>query len=540
MICHRYVSILILYIGLALAINSGGSIQDAIAISVIDTGAKGDGKTLDTLAIQSAIDQTAERGGGTVYFPPGRYVSGTILLKNHITLYFANGAVLLGSRTIDDYPDTIPSIRSYTDNYVRKSLIYGENLTDVSLRGPGTIDGQGDAFHWKEYLNRPYVIRLISCRRIVIQDITLMSSPMWMQHYLACEDVFVHNIHVFNHGGYNNDGIDFDSCKNVRMSDCTIDSDDDALCLKSTTDIPCEDITITNCVLSSHCNAIKTGTESNGGFKNITISNCAIHSPRETNHTYGAQRGLAGIALEIVDGGTLDRVAISNITMEGVSVPIFLRLGNRSRPYRKDGATPSVGAFQHVSISNIIATGVSKTGCSITGLPDHPMRDISLHNIFIEFEGGGELSDTSLEVPERETAYPESTMFGMLPAYGFYCRHVNDLHINQVVIRYVVDEERSGFIFDDVKNLTLASTSGESPRSERAFVLLHGVSDAFLHANRLLSDGKLYLQIQGNTNNITCIGNELTKADTAFVIDDPNQIHTLFQYGNRTKQSETR
>ncbi|MHC4435497.1 MAG: hypothetical protein ACYTBS_27015, partial [Planctomycetota bacterium] len=173
-----------------------------------------------------------------------------------------------------------------------------------------------------------------------------------------------------------------------------------------------------NCVVSSHCNAIKMGTESGGGFQNITVTNCTICSPRYSKVTYGRQRGLAGLALEIVDGGTLDRVAISNVVMKGVSVPIFMRLGNRARQYGSGGRQPGVGTFRNVVVNNIVATEVSSVGCSITGLPGHPVENVSLSNVKLTFEGGGTREDASREIPEKAASYPESTMFGTLPAYG--------------------------------------------------------------------------------------------------------------------------
>jgi polygalacturonase len=160
------------------------------------------------------------------------------------------------------------------------------------------------------------------------------------------------------------------------------------------------------------------GTESGGGFQNITVTNCTICSPRYSKVTYGRQRGLAGLALEIVDGGTLDRVAISNVVMKGVSVPIFMRLGNRARQYGSGGRQPGVGTFRNVVVNNIVATEVSSVGCSITGLPGHPVENVSLSNVKLTFEGGGTREDASREIPEKAASYPESTMFGTLPAYG--------------------------------------------------------------------------------------------------------------------------
>jgi len=357
------------FFGRAESATPGEPARPLSVFNVRDFGALGDSKTKDTGAIQKAIDAASRAGGGTVYFPPGSYLSGTVYLKDHVTLYLEEGSVLLGSTEIADFPKNVPGFRSYTDSYVTQSLIYGENLHDIAITGRGTIDGQGAAFLWKDYGNRPYIIRFITCRDILVQGITLTNSPMWMQHYLACDFVTIHGIKVDNHCTYNNDMLDIDCCHNVHISDCTGSSDDDALTLKSTSDRACENVTITNCILASHCNAIKMGTESNGGFKNITISNCAINSQFKEKGYYGGIKGSSGISLEIVDGGTMENVTISNITIKGVSVPLFLRLGNRARPFRKDMEKPGMGAMRNVVISNITAANVEKIGCSITGLP---------------------------------------------------------------------------------------------------------------------------------------------------------------------------
>ena len=247
-------------------------------LDVRDFGAQPDGKALCTAAIQKAIDACAAMGGGSVYLPPGTLRSGTIYLKSNVTLLLESGSTLLGSENIADYPRNVPAVRSYTDNYVDRSLIAGQDLENVAIRGRGTIDGNGGKFRWPQYLTRPYAIRLVRCRGILIEGVTMRNSAMWMQHYLACDRVTVRGITVFNHVTHNNDGIDLDGCHDATVSDCCFDSDDDAITLKSTLNRACENITITNCTAASHCSAIKMGTESNGGFKNITIANCAIRA----------------------------------------------------------------------------------------------------------------------------------------------------------------------------------------------------------------------------------------------------------------------
>ena len=293
----------IAWMSLALATATVSAATPQGGYSVTEFGAVADGETLNTIAIQKAIDARAAAGGGTVYFPAGRYLTGTLFLRDRVTLHLDAGAVILGSTDLNDYPPQTPAFRSYTDvNYVDKSLIYAERVNEIAIVGRGTIDGQGDAkvFQRQPYKKRPYVIRMIECKNVVVRDITVRNSPMWVQHYLGCENLLIDGITVYSLDNKNNDGIDIDSCDRVRIANCDIVSEDDAIVLKSTTPRPCRRVTVTNCTLRSLCNGLKLGTESVGGFEDITISNCVVYDTR-----------LSGIALELVDGGKLERVVVS-------------------------------------------------------------------------------------------------------------------------------------------------------------------------------------------------------------------------------------
>lgn len=495
-------------------------------------GAVGDGSSNDTSAIQSAVEAASRAGGGTVLFPPGRYLSGTIVLRSNVTLALAAGATVLGSTNPSDFPHMLPETRSYTDNYVRQSLIYGEDLENIAIVGRGTLDGQGQEYNWREYRDRPYVIRLIHCRNVVVEGITLRDSPMWMQHYLACDNIQIRGIRVFNHVTYNNDGLDIDGCHNVQVSDCIIDSDDDALVLKSTLARRAESITISNCILSSHCNALKMGTESNGGFANITISNCSIRSPRHTKPINGSQRGLGGLALEIVDGGLMDQVAISNITIEGVSVPIFVRLGNRARPFVDRGPTPLVGIVRNVTISNLLATGASSIGCSLTGLPEHPLEEISLRDIRLIFEGGGVAEDALREIPERAKDYPDSGMFGRLPAYGFYFRHVKGLSLTNVDVSWKSQEARPALVLEDVGSFRLEGFRGQASPAALPLVVLRDATDGMIGGSQPTEETALFLRLEGKSRNIHVIGNDLSGVKQPFEFLPPSTPQSLVESAN--------
>ena len=413
--------------------------------NVLDFGAKGNGVTLNTKAIQATIEACSESGGGTVLFPAGKYRSGTVFMKSNVTLLLEAGAVLAGSTELKDYPVTVSKVRSYTDIYTDKSLIYGEGLENIGITGQGTLDGNGASFEKNgPYKNRPYMIRFIHCNRVRVRDINLVNSPMWVQHYLDCEDVSISGISVNSRVNSNNDGIDIDGSEQVRISDCSIFSGDDGIVLKSTLNKPCRNVTITNCVISSDCNAFKLGTETNGGFQNIALSNCTLYDTR-----------LAGITLQLVDGGTMDRVSISDITMNNVGTAIFIRLGNRARPFIENTAKPGMGKLSNVIISNVQATEIGNTGCAISGLPGFPVENLLLHNIHLTFKGGGTQELMKREIPEIPEEYPEFEMFGMLPAYGFYCRHGSNLRLDGIELDFKGMEARPAIICDDISGLEL-------------------------------------------------------------------------------------
>ncbi|MFB0554173.1 MAG: glycoside hydrolase family 28 protein [Phycisphaerae bacterium] len=504
---------------LAAALALGGE----AVYDVRDYGAKADGKTLCTKSIQAAIDKCAADGGGTVYLPPGSWLSGTIYMGNYVTFLLDSGNTLLGSRDPNDYarpvpsstggahPHTPPSKRSQGRSFSYWSLIAGTNLEHVAIRGRGTIDGQGSAFRFKDR-SRPKGIYLENCRDVLIEGVKMLNAGSWMQHYRNCDRLRIQNITVFNHAAYNNDGLNIDSCRDVCIWGCMVDSDDDAIVMKSLSLKPCQNVTIANCVISSHCNAIKMGTESGGGFQNITITNCTICSPRYSKVTYGRQRGLAGLALEIVDGGVLDRVAISNIVIKGVSVPIFMRLGNRARQYDKDEPKPGVGTLRNVVIDNIVAAETSNIGCSITGLPGHAVENVSLSNIKLGFEGGGTKEDASKVVPEKAGSYPESTMFGTLPAYGFYCRHVRGLSFTNVQLQTTTSDQRHAVVCEDVEDLLIDALDTTYSPGAAATIRLTDAKGVFVRGCRPRTGTELFLNLQGSqSERIVLMANDLSR-----------------------------
>lgn len=486
----------------------------ALTISPRDFGAVGDGRQLDTQAIQAALDRCSAQGGGTVLLEGGTFLSGTLNLRSRVTLKIEAGAILLGSTNVADYPHHIPKVRSYTDNYVKQSLLVGEDLENIALVGEGLIDGQGGSFvrnRERPYENRPYLIRLIRCRDVRVEGLRLQNSAMWMQHYLACERVTVRGIRVWNFSNANNDGIDLDGCRDCHVSQCVFESDDDGITLKSTLDLPTENVTISDCLARSHCNAIKLGTESNGGFKNITIANCVVTSPRATDAIYGKGRGLSGISLEMVDGGRLERIAINNIVIQGVTVPLFLRLGDRARRFVEDQTMPPIGTFRDVVINNIVATEVGRVGCSITGLPGHPIEDVLLSNLTFTFEGGGDPKRTRMVVPELPQKYPECTMFGELPAYGFYVRHAKGIRFSNVRLRTAERDGRHAMVLDDVEKLALDGFDATFAPGGASMLRLCDVRDALIRGCQPQAAGGTFLQLSGaSSRRVRLLANDLS------------------------------
>src|SRR6266705_6685708 len=476
--------------------------NDPGVYSVRAFGAIGDGKTLDTPAINRAIDSAAAAGGGTVYFPAGDYLSVSIHLKSNIALYLDHGATIIAANPSDNIkydppePNDWDKYQDFGHSHWHNSLIWGENLTNVSILGPGMIWGKGlvrnggqsrsqqqnDALNAARatepkqpfgypnprdavepgWANKSIALKL--CRNVVIRDVTILHGGHFAILATGVDNLTIDNLKIDT----NRDGIDIDACRNVRISNCTVNSPfDDGICPKSSFALgyarATENVTITNCQVSgydegslldgtykrafrnqngafSQTGRIKFGTESNGGFKNITISNCVFEYCR-------------GLALETVDGGLLEDVTISNITMRDISKsPIFLRLGSRVRGPQ---GTP-VGALRRVNINNVIVYNAEPRYASlISGIPGHDIEDLRLSNIRVYYQGGGTKEQAALEPPEKENDYPEPTMFGRIPAYGFFIRHVRGLEMSDVAVTYLKDDARSAFIFSDAKAVDL-------------------------------------------------------------------------------------
>jgi hypothetical protein len=484
-----------------------------------DSGAAGDGTTMNTRAIQAAIDTCTAAGGGTVLVPKGTYLTGTIVLKDYVTLYLAPQATLLGSKSLDDYPPKERGSRGGTGG--TRALVYAHGARNVAIAGRGTIDGQGAAFDRGK--PRPLEVCLVECKGVAVSDVTLKNAAVLVLLCVACDDVNVRGVTVNSFANYNNDGIDMESCHNVVISDCNVACSDDAICLKSGMLRSCKNVVVTNCVLSTYCGAIKLGTESQGGFENISISNCSIYDT-----------WMCGIKLLLVDGGKLDNVTISNITMDNVAGPIFIRLGDRGRPYGESAGLPT-GSLRNVLISNIRArvaktvpkslrepnvqiTVPEKVACCISGIPGHCIENLAFANIHITFPGGGTSEDARRKaIPEQEKEYPEYRMFGTLPAYAFYVRHARGLSFSNIRVDLDGDEYRPALVCEDVQDLDISGLRAAVPVGGGPLVRLRQTQEALISGCRPLGDVATFVQVEGEgSSGISLVANDFRRVKTAF------------------------
>jgi hypothetical protein len=456
--------------------------------------------------------------------PPGTFLTGGLVLQSRITLHLEAGSMLLGSPHLQDYAYHAgpPEVADANGRH----LIYARDGNEIEVSGLGVIDGGGPAFwarrerpplppdwgwrdvianNWQPATNsRPSpMLEFACCTNVRIKDVTLQNPAGWTMRAVASKSVFITGLRVRNPVyAPNTDGMDVCCCENVFISNCDIDAGDDAICLKSENPygplLPTRNIVITNCILTTSSNGFKMGTATNGAFENIVFSNSVIYN----NDVPWEYRVIAGIAVEMVDGGSVNGVSISNIRMQNVRTPIFIRLGHRNKG-------PST-ALKNVSISNIEATGALITS-SITGMPDAPVEGITLSDIRIETDGGGPPDWGRPEVPEAAEGYPEAWMFGHLPAYGLYLRHARNIRLRNIEIIVEKQEGRAAVVCDDVEDLLMAGFEFGGPTEHNPVLDLKDCRRVFFQGSRAPHDTLLFLSVSGKRSaEIVLAGNDLT------------------------------
>lgn len=445
-----------------------------------DFGAVADNQTLNTAAIQRAIDACAASGGGEVVVPAGIFVTGSLMLKSDVTLRLSPGAVLQGSYNPADYPDHDISTHrkfgtiTHDGVYVKsmKALIFADGAQNVAIVGAGTIKGAGEGKAFQLGLNKdgkPKNIFFIGCTHVRLSGIKVLNSAQVTISISGCDQVFVDGLYVRSLVNWNCDGMDVDA-RDVTIANCIIESEDDALCFKSEyLGRFCENINVSNCIVASNCNGIKLGTGSRTGFRNVTVNNCVI---RKTNVNAFFHPGYekmtpdivldekttsvnTGIVILGVDGGLVENINFSNIVMTDVLSPIFIRVGRR---FLSPEQKPSV--MRNISIHHVTADSRSVIPSIVAGLEDSPISDVRISNIRISAPiavSAERFAQFPVDPPENTKGYPENRLtFGFrLPAGAFYVRHVEGIKLADVSLSQPKTEARPALHFDDVRGISL-------------------------------------------------------------------------------------
>ena len=450
-----------------LSLSAISTFADDIRISNLKEGTE----QLNTEAIQQAIDKCSSTGGGAVIFPDGVYKTGFFVMKDNVVLRLSPNTVILGSENPKDYPQIdLPT----ADNDLNYTLIYAKNAKNIGIEG-GTIRGQGEKFSHKGEArrHRPRNILFDGCKNVKLNNLTMRSPAFWNAFFLHCDGVEIDRVNIYVQANYNNDGLDIAS-KNVKITNCIINAVDDGICLKNehSQDFVVENIYIENCVVASSCNFIKIGTGTQSDFKNIKVRNCVLLRPssetpikwwknKRLGVDEGLDTGLAGIALEAVDGGKIDGIDIANISMTGVQTPIFIRVDNRDR----NNLTGKKSSAKNISIKNITAVSDSYITSSITAPQGYVLENVVIENCIFNIKGGVEEKAIHNKIPEPKKAYPENRMFGkMLPAYGFFIRNAENITLSNIqLITHTAPEFRHALYAENAKNLILKDCIFQKP-----------------------------------------------------------------------------
>jgi hypothetical protein len=430
---------------------------------VVKYGAVGDNKTINTLSIQKAIDECSAAGGGNIYFHDGVFVTGTLELKDNVTLYVEAGSIIRASANHNDFPPKKCSFKFYRANE-HYQFIYAEKKNNISIKGGGIVDGfsHGDSWPWKGRNNepeRPRLIRMVECTNVNVHDISLIRSANWTELYEGCDNVALTNVRVRCYTGQNNqDGVDISSCNGFKIKNFYTITGDDGICLKAMSMKKTENVFVDGLTARyANCHAVKIGTETHGDVENIHVKNVVA------NARYG-------IAVEAVDGSNINGVVYEDFVLTSCSTPLFIRLGDRGRTYEGGPKKAPIGSMKNITIRNIRNTDISYVdarngpgvGSAIGGLPDKKIENLLIENC--NFLYYGSVQDTSFvyqTVPENRDKYPEFNIYGTCPAYGLYFRHINGLTLRNTNIEVKNLDVRPAIVLDDVAGYKIFDTHCE-------------------------------------------------------------------------------
>ncbi len=424
-------------------------VASAKVYDVTRFGAKNDGSTLNTESIQKAIDTCSGNGGGTVLLTGGgRFLTGTLYLKDHVTLHVDNGTVLLGSPNYADYTTDTHKIMYKKESHMDRCLIFAEAARSIAIEGHGTIDGNGHRANFKN--GRPMLIRFLSCNDIQVNDITLVNPSSWTSAWLYCNNIRIDGITILSRVNGNGDGLDFDGCTNVRVSNSSFDNSDDCICLQtSRPDRPCRDVVITNCIFSTKWGGIRIGLLSRGDIHSVAVTNCTFRDIQDS-----------GLKIQQCEGGEMRNMVFSNLIMENVPRPIFMTFcQQRACVDVPEGTYEPLKSMHNFIFQNIVVDnrkGDKNSAFFITGYPGHDIQDVTIKDVQFLVSGGGTQADAEkLDVNEYtldvlKGHWPEFYGVGGLPAHGLYARHVDGLCVENFSVKTVKEDARAAVFLDDV------------------------------------------------------------------------------------------
>lgn len=483
--------------------------------------AVGDGKTINTHPVQSAIDACSLAGGGTVLVSGGRYVTGTLCLKDGVTLEIAGGSALVGSPSIADYARDTHKNMYKCEPHMDRCLLFARGARHIGICGDGEIDGQGACFpnHGDSGDNRPMLMRLLECEGIRMRDVTLRNPVAWTSAWLYCSDIVVDGVTIHSRANGNGDGLDFDGCRNVRVSNCSFDTSDDSICLQtSRPDRPCRDIMISNCVMCSYWGGVRIGLLSRSTIDNVTLTNCVFTDIRD-----------AGIKIEMCEGGVIRNLAFNNLVMSNVPRPVFIALCRQRACVDAPETPPPIGAIRNISFDHIVVDNTTcgkNTAFFISGLPGCDLEDVRFGNIRMIASGGG----TAEHGAQRDVLeFDDATLGGwwpgihilegrngVLPCHGFYARHVRGLILNRAGFTSVAADVRPAVILDDVRQARLTSIEADPAAGAEAAIRLRNVQDIWLQDCLPPHSGVRLLQVEGKaTAEVRLNGHSIDSGATA-------------------------